>query len=122
MPLRYLLDENVSHVLWKAVQRHNLRTAWSPIDVARVGDAQDLPLGSQDPAILIWAQREDRVFISQDRGTLARHLAAHIAAGHRYPGIIFPRKVPLVELVDFLACAAYASEPHEWENRTTFVP
>jgi hypothetical protein len=122
MPLRYLLDENVSRVLSKAIERHNVRTAWWPQDVIRIGDSADLPLGIKDPVILIWAEREERIFISGDRRTLPRHLTAHIASGHRCPGIFIIRYAPVKDILDFLVCAAYASEPSEWENQITFIP
>ena len=85
MELRYLLDEHLRGPLWRAVQWHNRRGLW-PIDVARVGDPADLPLGSLDPEILLWAEREGRIVVSHDRETLPTHLADHLNAGHRSPG------------------------------------
>jgi hypothetical protein len=117
MPLAYLLDENQRGLLWRYIQRHNL-TRDLPIDAIRVGDAPDLPLSSDDRAVLLWAERENRILVSQDRKTLAKHLSAHLAAGHRSPGIFQVRSTSL----QFLLCAAYASEPGEWENRMAFIP
>src|SRR5262249_33503352 len=54
MALRYVLDEDLRGVLWRAIQRHN-RTDPKPIDAVRVGDLPDLPLGTPDPDILAWA-------------------------------------------------------------------
>jgi hypothetical protein len=62
-PLRYLLDENLRGRLWQAIGVHNQTGAY-PIDVVRVGDPPDLPLGSLDPDILLWAEREGRILVS----------------------------------------------------------
>ncbi len=56
MALRFLLDEHLRGPLWHAIQRHNLSSSDS-LDVVRVGDPADLPLGSDDPTILAWAER-----------------------------------------------------------------
>lgn len=71
MPLRYLLDENQRGVLWHVIQRHNARGI-EPIDALRVGDVPDLPLGSDDAAILNWAEREQRILVTFDKSTNPR--------------------------------------------------
>lgn len=121
MPLAYLLEENQRGLLWQYLRRHNARGI-DQVDVVRVGDVDDLPLGSEDPDILLWAEREGRILVSRDRETLAKYLAAHLAAGRHSPGIFFVRDVSLADLADFLVCAAHASGPEEWEGQVTYVP
>jgi hypothetical protein len=121
VPLRYLFDENLRGLLWRHDQRHNVRGI-DPIDVARIGDPGALPLGSLDPEILRWAEQANRILVSRDERTLGTHLADHLASGGRCPGIFLVRVVPLATIVEFLACAAYASEGAEWENQITFIP
>ena len=121
MPLAFLLDENQRGPLWRLVRRHNRKSEWS-LDVTRIGDPPALPLGSSDPQVLLWAEHERRILITRDRGTLAKHLAAHLAAGHHSPGIFQLRDLRLDEVLEFLVCAAYASEPDEWADRITFMP
>jgi hypothetical protein len=65
MALRYLFDENVRGGLWSAVIRHNSSSS-EPFDVERVGDPVDLPLASEDPDILRWAEREGFVLVTFD--------------------------------------------------------
>ena len=48
MALAYLLDENLRGLLWQYIRRHNAQGV-SPLDVLRVGDPADLPLGVGDP-------------------------------------------------------------------------
>lgn len=112
MPLAYLLVENLRGLLWQYIERHNARRV-KPIDTLRVGDAPNLPLGSLDPQILRWAEREKRILVSLDERSLAGHLAEHLAAGHKSPGIFIPRAVPLPDVIAFLICAAYAGDPEE---------
>jgi hypothetical protein len=79
MALRFLLDEHLRGPLWHAIQRHNVR-GQLPLDVVRVGDPSDLPLGSGDPEILSWAERETRILVTEDRQTMASHLDDHLKA------------------------------------------
>jgi hypothetical protein len=48
--LPFLLDEHLRGPLWLAILRHNAQGGLL-IDAARVGDAPDLPLGSDDATI-----------------------------------------------------------------------
>jgi hypothetical protein len=121
MPLLYLLDEHVRGLLWRHVQRHNAQGR-PAIEAMRVGDPPDLQLGVLDPAMLIWAEREGRILISRDKASLVTHLRDHLAAGRHSPGIFLLRDAPLPEIVEFLACAAHASESAEWRDRVVFIP
>ncbi len=122
MVLRYLLDEHLRGPLGRAVQWHNGRGIY-PLDVVRVGDFADLPLGTVDPAILLWAEREGRILVSHDRDTLPTHLANHLNSSRHSPGIfIIRRHATLPQIVSFLADAAYASDPSEWRDRIAFIP
>ena len=122
MALRFVLDENQRGLLWRAIVRHNQQTAY-PIDVVRVGDPEDLPLGADDADILIWCEREDRILITFDKSTLAGHLAAHLQAGRHCPGIFTLRRASrLSQIVAYLAIVAHASEAWEWADRIEYVP
>jgi predicted nuclease of predicted toxin-antitoxin system len=122
MALRYVLDEHLRGPLWRAILAHNSSGVY-PLDVIRVGDSIDLPLGSQDPEILIWAERERRIIVTHDSDTMPKHFADHLSAGRNSPGIIMVRpRATLSELVTFLRDAAYASEPEEWQDRIQFIP
>src|SRR5262245_43139488 len=72
MALRFLLDENQRGVLWNVIQRHNVRGI-DPLDAVRVGDPSDLPLGAEDPAVLRWAEREQRILITSDKSSMSGH-------------------------------------------------
>ena len=121
MPLSYVLDGDSRGLLWRHIQRHNAR-GMHPLDVTRVGDTPDLPFESEDAAVLLGAGRMGRIVVSRDRATLATELQRHIAGGHSSPGVFITRVVPYQSILDFLVCAAYASEPEEWRNRFVFIP
>jgi hypothetical protein len=122
MPLIYVLDENLRGPLWNLITRQNRTSDW-PIDVVRVGDANVVPLGTKDPPLLIWAEAAGRILVSEDRRSMSRHLADHLASGRHSPGVMTVKPgVSLREIAEFLALAAYATEPAEWADQNRFVP
>jgi hypothetical protein len=122
MPIRFVFDENLPSNLSSAVVSHNARGIHL-IDAIQVGDPPDLPRGSQDPDILIWAVREDRVLVSQDLSTPPNFLADHLQAGRHSPGIFLIRHgAGLRDVVDCLRLVAHASEAWVWADRCQFIP
>jgi hypothetical protein len=120
--LRCVLDENLRGVLWRAIQHHNARSTF-PLDVVRVGDPPDLPLRTVDPDILVWAEREARIFVSLDKTTLPGHLAQHHQQGHHSPGIfIVVQSRKLSDILDYLTFAAYAGYPLDYADGIRFIP
>jgi Domain of unknown function (DUF5615) len=122
MAIRFLLDENQRGPLWRAILRHNQAGVYA-LDVDRVGDPPDLPLGSSDPDILIWCERENCILVSFDQNTMAGHLAAHLQAGRHCPGVFLlrPSSRPS-QIVSYLALVAHASDAWEWVDRIEFIP
>jgi hypothetical protein len=122
MALRFVLDEHLRGPLWRAIQWHNSAGVY-PLDVLRVGDVSDLPLGIGDPDLLLWAEREKRILVTLDHDTIPTHLTDHLAAGHHSPGVFIIRpNSTLPNILSFLRDAAYASEPWEWQDRIQFIP
>jgi hypothetical protein len=122
VPLSYLLDENLRGPLWQAIRQHNAGGAYL-IDTVRVGDPPDLPLGSQDPEILVWAESNGRVLVTEDRGTMATHLANHLRVGHHCPGVLmFRRNLSIPQMVFELVLAAHAGDPAAIRDRIEFIP
>jgi hypothetical protein len=123
MPLRYLLDENLrGGPLWQAIQQHNAHGA-DLLDATRVGDPADLPLGSSDSYILLWAERADCVLVSSDKRTIPGQLAAHLQAGHHSPGVFLLRAAsPVSQVLDALVLAAHAGDPLAYRDRVQHIP
>jgi hypothetical protein len=122
MSLRYGLDEHLRGPLWGAIQQHNAAGV-DPLDVVRVGDPPDLPLGTVDPDLLLWAEREGRILVSLDKKSLPGHLANHLQAGHHSPGIfIIRQRATLPRVVAYLARVASTSDPLAWQDHITYIP
>jgi hypothetical protein len=120
--VRFLVDEQLRGQLWHALAWHNLRGAY-PLDVVRVGDPADLPQGTTDPDVLVWAEREGRILVSADRRTLLGHFTDHLRAGRHSPGLFLLRPLSsLPQIVDFLVAVAYASEASEWVDVWRYIP
>src|SRR5262245_20881679 len=123
MSLRFLLDEHLrGGGLWQAIRQHNSQGI-EPLDAVRVGDPADLPLGTPDPLLLLWAEREGRVLVTRDQQTMPGHLAAHLASGHHLPGILLIRKhTTLAQIVFHLALHAYAADPALLQDSIVYIP
>jgi hypothetical protein len=120
--IRFLLDEHLRGVLWNAIERHN-RTGGLLIDATRVGDPADLPLGSDDAAILAWAERENRVLLTLDRHTMSGNLVLHLAAGNHSPGVfILDPSSSVAEIIDLLELIGHAGDPADYLNHVEYVP
>ena len=91
MPVCFVLDENLrGKPIWHAI-RQTRASGPIAVDAVRVGDPPDLPLGSGDPDILIWAEGNGRILISEDARTLRGYLAQHLHAGRNSPGVFIIR-------------------------------
>ncbi len=122
MPLRFLLDEDCRGRLWDAIGDHN-RRSHPIIDAIRVGDLPDLPLGSLDPAILVWAEDQGRILVSLDKGTMIGHLQIHLDSGRHSPGVFVIRsRSRLRDLVDVLAYCNEGGQPEEFADGWIFIP
>ena len=123
MTIRFVLDEQLrGGALWHALQQH-YATAMNPLDVVRVGDPPDLPRGTQDPDILLWAEREGRIVLTLDKKTMPGHLSQHLLAGLHSPGILVIRSGSTVlEIIEFLEAVLLASDPVAWQDQLWHIP
>jgi hypothetical protein len=118
-----MLDENLrGGPLWPAICHHNRQSPYL-IDTTRVGDPADLPLGTRDPDILLWAERNGRILISWDKGTLPTALAAHLRAGNHSPGIFLLRPgSTTAQVISTLELIAHAGDPAAYWDRIEYIP
>ena len=121
MSLAFLLDEHLRGPLWRATEARNRQLA-QPLDVVRVGDPEDLPLGTGDVRILEWADRENRILATHDRSTMPEHMAQHLAAGGHSPGVfLLRRRARIADVVSFLVLVDVASDPEDWADRAEYL-
>ena len=122
MAVAYLLDEHLRGPMWRAVRRHNSSSRW-PIDVERVGDPETPPLGTLDPELLLWSEAARRIIVTLDKETMPQHLREHLAAGHHSPGVfVIRRGQSFHDVIELLACVAFASEEAEWQDQIVYIP
>ena len=122
MAIALVLDEHLRGPIWLAFCQHNT-IGVNPVDVTRVGDPPDLPRGTKDPELLLWAERNGRVIVSRDLSTMPSFLAAHLQLGRHSPGVLALRRgYTIPDLVDGLILAAYGYEPWELQDQVTFIP
>jgi hypothetical protein len=123
MALSYVLDEHLRRgALWQGIQRHNAAGIFL-LDVVQVGDPVDLPLGSTDPDILLWAEKENRVVVSRDYNTMRSDLTAHLQAGHHCAGLFIIRpRATIRQIVDYLVVSAYAADPAALRDCYEYIP
>lgn len=114
--LRLAADENLNYDIVRGVLRHDPQ-----IDIVRVQDA-GLP-GANDPAVLQWAAREDRVLLTHHVATMTRHAYERVRAGKPVPGVFeVGRTVPIgLAIEEILLIARYSLEG-EWEGQVRYLP
>jgi hypothetical protein len=122
MPIALVLDENLrGKPLWHAIRHHNLRGGMR-IDATRVGDSVDLPLGCSDPDILAWAERADRIIITEDAATFPAELVAHLRSGQTSPGVFVIRpSATVVSILSWLELVVADDQPDQWLDLVTYI-
>jgi hypothetical protein len=89
---------------------------------SRGGDG-DLPLGSDDPTILLWAERAGRILLSLDEDTMPGFFQQHLQAGHHSPGLfLLNASAGYAALLHFLEIAAYAGNPADFQDQIWYIP
>jgi hypothetical protein len=123
MSLRFVLDEQLrGGGLWQAIQQHNASGGY-PLDVVRVGDPPNLPLGTLDPDLLLWAEREGRILLTRDYSTMPGHFAHHLRIGRHSPGLILilPRR-SLPDVLASLVLVAACGDPLDFQDCIEYIP
>lgn len=93
------------------------------VQVVRVGDVDGPPLGTSDPELLIWAEENEFVLVSNDKQTPPGHLQLHLEAGRHSPGILFIRPgTGLAEVIAALDLISGAGDPEEYRDCYHFIP
>lgn len=109
-------DENFNNDILRGLLRRK-----PDLDVVRVQDA-DLS-GADDPTILEWAARKNRVLITHDVSTITLHANERIREGKRMPGVFeVNRSVPIKAVIDDILLLAECSNEAEWEGQIRYLP
>src|SRR5262249_32670542 len=118
MKVKYLLDENVDLEYRFQLIRHNpTLTVWAVNDPG--APAKETP----DPDILRWCEEHDFILVTNNRRSMPRHLADHLAEGRHVPGIfILNPELSLGETIEELILIAEATFADEYADHISYLP
>lgn len=115
---RYLLDEDTPHAI-----RDQLLRREPDMEIMAVGDDMAPALGTLDPELLRWIEREGYMLVSRNRRTIPQHLREHLEAGGHVPGIfLLRRRYSLGQILEDLMLIWEAGRPEEYRDRVEYLP
>ncbi len=112
--IRFLTDEHLPNALVDGLVGRG-------VDVVRV---RDVGLGSTaDPAILDWAARHHRVFVSLDRNTVVGYALDRVGRGEPMAGVVILREsAPPGLVLDELHVAADCGIETDFRDQVVYIP
>ena len=115
--MRLLLDENFNNNILRGLLQQDRE-----LDVIR---AQDVPeiAGKDDPTLLEWAAKEERVLLTHDVRTVTRHAYERIREGKRMPGVIEVKlSAPLGIVIEDIMVVIVTGTADDVENKIIYLP
>lgn len=115
---RFLVDECVPSSLIRGLRRR-----MSEIDAIQVGEPRAPSKGTSDEELLIFCERDSRLFITADRATVPDCFREHLQQGGHTSGIlVIGPSTSLSQALDELALLHAESEAEEWIDVLQFLP
>jgi predicted nuclease of predicted toxin-antitoxin system len=112
----FIADENFNHRILRAIHRR-----LPEIDIVRVQDT--IGAGVDDPAILEWAAREQRIVLTHDVQTMPDFAFDRVRAGLPMPGVIeVDDTASLAAILEDIFLIATSSKDGEWEGQVLYIP
>ncbi|GAP93729.1 hypothetical protein NIES2104_02360 [Leptolyngbya sp. NIES-2104] len=88
-----------------------------------IGDVDAPPRGTLDPEILIWCEINGFILVTNNRKSMPRHLADHLALDRHIPGIfVIDPNQSMGQTIDELLLIAAASFEEEYQDRIEYLP
>ena len=114
--LRFAADENLNNDIVRGL----LRRA-PALDIIRI---QDAGLSSaDDPTVLAWTAREQRILLTHDVTTITRYAYDRIRSSQPMPGVFeINRQVAIGTVIEDLLLLAESSLENEWEGQILYLP
>ena len=114
--IKLLLDQNFNDVIRRGILRRS-----PEIDLIRLQDTEISD--ADDPTVLAWAAKEQRVVITHDVATMTAFAYDRVRAGLPMPGVFeVVRAVPLHQAIEDLVLIAECSNEGEWEGQVRYLP
>ena len=109
-------DENFNNDIVRGLLRRK-----PDLNIIRI---QDVGLsGAEDPIVLEWAAKENRVLLTHDVSTITRYAYERVRAGERMPGVFeVSRSVPIGAAIEDILLLAECSLEGEWEGQVRYLP
>lgn len=116
--IRFLLDEDTSHVIKKGLEyRH------PEVEFRVIGGEGVPPLGTKDEEILEFLEREAYILVSSNRSTMPMHLETHLQKGGHIPGVLLLRpRFSYREIIDTLELILFAGVTEDLQDRVVYIP
>ncbi len=114
--LRFVTDENFNNAILRGLLRQN-----SDIDIVRV---QDVGLsGVDDPDILEWSAKKERILLTHDVSTITRYAHERVRVKKPMPGVFeIDRNVSIGAAIADILLIAECSVEGEWEGQVRYLP
>ncbi len=113
--VRLLADEN-----FHGDAIDGLLARQSELDLIRV---QDVGLSNaDDPTVLAWAARNDRILLTHDKATIPGHAYDRVRAGQPMPGVFVANGMTVGDIIDEVLMIDAASEQADWTDQVVFLP
>ena len=114
--LKLASDENLNNNIVRGLLRRK-----SHLDIVRIQDAG--LTGADDPTVLEWAARENRVLLTHDVATMTRYAYERLDAGHAMPGVFEVDPFALMgQVIEDILLLAELSFEGEWEGQIGYIP
>jgi len=114
--IRLLADENFNNNIVRGIRLRDPN-----IDLVRV---QDVGLsGTDDPSVLEWAARHQRILLTHDVATITAFAYERVRAGKPMPGVFeVGRTLALRSAIEDIVLLATCSVDGEWEGQVRYLP
>lgn len=114
--LRLAADENFNNDIVRGLRRRN-----ASVDIVTVQDAG--LSGAEDPIVLEWAARENRVLLTHDVATMTAFAYERAEQGKPMPGVFeVSRKVQIGCAIEDTLLLVDCSIDREWEGQVRYLP
>ena len=114
--LRLAIDENLNNDIVRGLLRRK-----PDLDLVRVQDAG--LAGADDPTVLEWAAKENRVLVTHDVTTMTEYAWRRVGEGKAMPGIFqVSRNIPLAVAIEDILLLALCSLENEWAGQVRYLP
>ena len=114
--MRFAADENFNNDILRGVLRRH-----PDLDIVRIQDTEIYE--AEDPVVLEWAAKEERILLTHDTRTMPDFAYARVREHKPLPGVfVVNDQAPTGQVIDDLLIVLSASEADEWENRVIYLP